>query len=263
MNFAIISPTAGLDKYATLSKTHLVLAQVTDPAYANFYRLRRKMGDTLILDNGAHEQGRAVNWDTLQLALYGYQPQICVLPDTLNHPLHTASDGLRFLDLAARKFPEIEWMYVPQARDNDLHAEVLMSVLHDRRVGHLIKWLGITRYLTLTNEMPRPLVLDYLKNTPGLTDLKYHALGMCNGSIQELHSLAEAGFDSVDSSVPVWRGWNGFAVEDARTWPEIPVDFTAPLSQNDSLIQFNIRRCLEAANADTTNLRRNDAGAGV
>ncbi len=55
MEFCIIGPTAGLERYATLSKTHLVLAHIKDGAYVEFYRKRRTDGDWIILDNGAYE----------------------------------------------------------------------------------------------------------------------------------------------------------------------------------------------------------------
>lgn len=259
MEFCIISPTAGLEKYATLSKTHLVLAHVNSNAYKSFYQQRRREGDTLILDNGAHEQGASINWGVLENSIYLYNPQIAVLPDTLNDPIQTASDSLRFLDRVAGKFPNVDWMYVVQAHDGSLRRDLLEHVLTDPRVGRLVKWLGITRYLSIGNGLRRSFVKKSLEGY----GKKFHALGMVNGSIDELRDLAYAGFHSCDSSVPVWRGWNGYVVGDKNVqWPEISVDFDAPLHKHafDVVVTSNLLTCLEAASADTTEIRRRIAG---
>lgn len=257
MDFRIISPTAGLEKFATLSKTHLILAHIKDPGYQAFYKKRRELGDHIILDNGAHENGSAADWDVLSEAIEWYKPQVVVLPDTLNDPQTTASESLRFLDYCGSFHSDVEWMYVVQAKNGYIGETRLRSVLLDTRVGHLIKWLGITRYLTIDNQITRSTLKSYLDQY----GLKLHALGMVNGSVSELKDLAAYGFDSVDSSVPVWRGWNDWKVGQ-NLWPEIPVDFSTkhpPISEQ--LIYQNLKPCMEAAGADTTELARRLSGA--
>jgi hypothetical protein len=251
MDFRIISPTAGLEKFATLSKSHLILAHVKDSSYRSFYKERREAGDHLILDNGAHEKGKSIDWSQLYEAIDFYNPQVVVLPDTLNDPIKTASESLRFLDTASMIHTKVEWMYVVQAKDGFADLERVNNVLKDTRVGHLIKWLGITRYLTIDNGLSRSVIRKLLAGY----QRKFHALGLVNGSIKELQDLE--GFDSVDSSVPVWRGWNAFSVTTDAKWPEIPVDFsTTEEPFSEKLIYNNLQICLEAANADTTELER-------
>ena len=86
--------------------------------------------------------------------------------------------------------------------------------------------------------------------------LKVHAFGMANGEIGELRPLEWAGVQSIDSSAPVWRGWNGFDIRDPKwdRWGRA-VDFAdegLEIAASDDLILRN----LEACYVNTSRLRR-------
>lgn len=255
MNFCIISPTAGLKRYSTLSKNHLVLAHIEDRDYISFYRKRREEGDHLILDNGAHEQGSSVSWRQLEIGIINYHPQVVVLPDTLNDSYQTARDALLFLDKYSSRYPEVEWMYVPQGKE---FASTTIKVLTDLRSGYLISWLGISRYLTINHACYRTEVASMFKQTTLYRDkgIKFHALGMVNGSVGELNELRSSRlFESIDSSVPVWRGWNGYNLSTMKNkWPEISVNFSSKDFPNEDY-DHQIRLNLEACGVDTSSLR--------
>jgi len=243
MNFCVISPVPGLRHFATLSTTHLVLSHITHSTYMTFYRERRDAGDTLILDNSAYERKVSSPDRDLEYALMFYQPQICILPDKINDPTITLSRSLRFLDKNMERFREVEWMFVVHQKPKGDYLESVVAAVLDRRVGHSISWLGIPRCLTTDHKLSRAVAAKSLT----YEGLKFHALGMVDGSIGELLELREAGFASVDSSAPVWRGWMGHSLRDRRReWSDIPCNFTSPpeLSPvNRELILHNLEMC--------------------
>lgn len=258
MKFCIISPTAGLEKFSTLSTTHLVLAHVEDTSYQDFYLKRREAGDFLILDNGAHEKGKSIDMDWLRAMIDFYKPQVAVLPDVLDNPYQTLKQSLAFLEKYT--FPsDLKWMFVVQAQKSRhtptiswFDDKFLLELIHEHPS---IEWLGISRYLSLNHGFSRAYIKEKLSRI--LPTMHFHALGMVEGSIEELMRLADSGFASVDSSVPVWRGWLGYdLIEPATPWWEASVEFSAgaPGRTHTGIIHRNLKVCLEAANADTTEL---------
>jgi hypothetical protein len=250
MEFCIISPTAGLERYATLSKTHLVLAPIAlkDEAYKRFYQVKRTEGDFLILDNGAYEGHRMFHLDLLAWL----HPQVVVLPDYFLEPWqrtwHAAIAQMDAYDDKYGPNRDFEWLYIPQAEKGDFHGfiESYLEAVQDPR----ITWLGIPRSLSyaITDnalarvEFARMVRKDY-------PHLKLHAFGMCNGDIHELPYLAQVGVTSIDSSAPIWRGWNGFSMlwDDRKLWDErgIPIDFNAklPTAIRSEVILDNLEAC--------------------
>lgn len=232
MEFCIISPTAGLERYAKLSRWHLVLAHVDDPDYHLFYVERREAGDFLILDNGAYENEKP----HLDYELIGeYCPQVIVLPDYPLQPWKkTWHAAMAWLDNwnPPEFLKNTELLYIPQSTKGDLHGfiESYQEAASDSR----ITWLGIPRslaYAITDNPLARVEFARMVrKDHP---QLKLHAFGMVNGDVHELPYLAAAGVTSVDSSAPVWRGWNANKIDDQidrDLWDHAgtPVDFTWP-----------------------------------
>lgn len=245
MEFCVISPTAGLEKYAVLSKYHLVLRHVykTDPAYRVFYQKRREAGDFIILDNGAYEGETSLESPGVLL-----EPQVVVLPDYLLQPWRkTWHAAIHYLDTYYDKYPGTEFLYIPQSLPGDLHGfiESYQEAVSDRR----ITWLGIPRamaYAITDNPLARVEFARMVhRDHPGL---KLHAFGMVNGDVHELPYLAQAGVTSIDSSAPVWRGWHGYDIKRTAAWDMFgkAVDFNHNVKgweQNHELILANLEAC--------------------
>lgn len=264
MEFCVISPTAGLEKYAVLSKTHLVLTPVylKDKTYAEFYNKRRDAGDFIILDNGAYEGETMFHLDIMARL----RPQVVVLPDFLLQPWRkTWHAAIAFLDLVYDRdwATGVEFLYIPQSLPGDLHGfiESYQEAVSDRR----ITWLGIPRamaYAITDNLLARVEFARMVhRDHPGL---KLHAFGMVNGDIHELPYLAQAGVTSIDSSAPVWRGWHARSLtkpEDRKWWDEqgTAVDFNAQVWSNQYKVtieqeipgNFSILQNLEACGVNT------------
>lgn len=239
MKFAVISPTTGLRQYSTLSNLQMALAHVDDRGYWNFYRERREAGDIVILDNGAYENG-SPQMDLVYEISKSLKPQIIILPDFLmQDPVLTVSASLRYLDKYGQD--DVEYMFVPQAPPTELDMiyQAINAVLSDMRVGRFIKWIGLPRALHTHFFGLRPLVARNIKRA--FPNIKLHALGSGNGSVDEFHALS-AFCESMDSSSPVWRGWSGYDILD-QTWPDIPVDFFAapPTEMNNERILNNLK----------------------
>src|SRR5712692_10424233 len=146
MKTAIICPTSGLQRYATLSPLHLVLGQqwCRDASYREFYYERRAFGDTIILDNGAYETSQPLLEDDYTEVIRQLEPHVTVLPDFPFDVVRTCSASLRFLDTYADLFP-CEWMFVPQARSGHIidALKVVEVLVNDTRVGPFVKWIGL------------------------------------------------------------------------------------------------------------------------
>lgn len=239
MKFAVIAPIDGLERYSGMSNLQMALAHIEDPAYWAYYAERRYKGDTIILDNGSYERGEP-DIEKFMNRLNRFSPQIAILPDFLmQEPRKTISESLRFLDNNTPYLHDTEWMFVPQAQPGQL-MEVLQSVdviLNDARVGHYVKWIGLGRYLYTHFNGLRPWYAAKIKQA--YPHIKIHALGSGSGSIEEF-KLLEPFCESMDSSSPVWRGWNGFHMLD--TWKDIPVDFNASYDEKQhQLILDNLQ----------------------
>lgn len=250
MKFCVISPIKGLERYAKQSRTHLILAQLLyNQEYRAFYTTRRQAGDFLILDNGTYENTRPLDSAQLFNFCQAMVPNVLVLPDILMSPWRkTTSATLHYLDQYAdqptmRDYPT-EYMFVPQTTKEDPGGwmKALHQVVNDGRQGHRVTWVGLGRYLARKMDkitMRIDLAKQVKQNYP---HLKLHALGMADGSIEELKALRDVGVDSIDSSCAVWRGWNGFALADPE-WVEkgTNCDFYADESPiTEKLIQSNL-----------------------
>lgn len=253
MEFCIISPTAGLERYAVLSKTHLVLGHISDIDYIKFYSDRKAAGDFLILDNGSYEHGEPL----MNIgAIKGYDPQVIVLPDYFLQPWKkTWHAAINFLDVYYDRFPNKEWLYIPQAEKGDMHGfiESYQEAVTDER----ITWIGIPRalaYVISDNPLMRVEFARMVRRDH--PHIKLHAFGMVNGDIHEIPYLRAAGVTSIDSSAPVWRGWNYKLIDTPidRAWWDIhgkPVNFSseafdaglAPYDHVENAIMHNLEAC--------------------
>jgi hypothetical protein len=231
---------------------HLVLPQVRNKKYIAFYQKRRKEGDILILDNGAYE-GQVLSSLRFEERIKLYNPQIIVCPDAYLKPKEiTLTLTEQFLDKFYPKFKhESVFMGVPQAEPNDLDNwwECCKLMLEDKR----LTWIALPRCLYTDFGQDITLRAQLAKKIYKLNPkVKIHALGMANGSLEELYVLAKCKkVSSCDSSAPVWRGWNLSAIDDILTcesWDKVgmPVDFNAQLhtTSEQSMIEYNLKKVL-------------------
>lgn len=248
MDFCVISPTAGLEKYATLSKVHLVLAhECKNHDYLQFYIKRQMEGDFIILDNGAYENGRPYHdWNLIQ----GLQPNVIVLPDYPLQPWRkTWHAAIAWLDESFDDVSGFECLYIPQSTQGDLNGflQSYAEAITDPR----ITWIGIPRalaYAITPDPLMRVKFAQMVKSDR--PNLKLHAFGMVNGDIHEIPYLGAVGVNSIDSSAPVWRGWNGYSMleDDRKTWDEkgTVVNLNAPIPSppiRHDVILDNLEAC--------------------
>lgn len=240
MEFCIISPTAGLSRYSTLSKRHLVLPQIKSPLYRDFYVKRRKQGDHIILDNGAYEktpQFAREFWECMALI----RPQVAVLPDYLLQPWKkTRNAVLYFIDQYVHDWPEVEWMFVPQAEKGDIRGfyHCFNEVMHE--ASDVISWVGAPRVLNSHFGNARADFAATVRQR--YPNHRIHALG----DIIDRDGLAKMGVTSLDSSAPVWRGWCRYNILH-QGWKtlDVPCNFEAddlpePGDYRDRLILKNL-----------------------
>jgi hypothetical protein len=255
VDFCILSPIAGLERYSTLSKTHLLLSQIRDPRYWEFYNRRHKAGDFIILDNGAYEG----QLDRVRLieCIKLVHPHVVALPDRLGEDWKASHrSSINFLESYYYEFDNLEWLYIPQASPGDIvgFVESLFKALDDERIS----WIGLPRALSysITSDLlMRVRVAEQIRKRN--SRVKIHALGMVKGSLEELRQLRSSGcVTSIDSNAPVWRGWCGYSlirVENFKfiNWPEYPVNYEAefvekPLGGREpihELILENLEAC--------------------
>ena len=258
MNFAIICPIAGLERYATLSKTHLVLAQIKDERYRSFYKKRRELGDTIILDNGAYEEGRSVHNQTLAEAARYYSPQYIVCPDELYQDWErTYASTKNFLDHHYDEFRQLgcKFIGVPQTTKGNIMGwmEGLIRMVEELPLDGI----GLPRALCThyyIDPLTRVRACEFLKRRYEGDQVYIHAFGMVKGNVDELNMLRGAQCDSIDSSAPVWRAWSmGLSLinqDHQKVWDELGTecDFNAqwlPHNPDDRYQQIllNLEAC--------------------
>jgi hypothetical protein len=258
MDLCIISPVAGLERYATLSKKHLVLAQIEDERYERFYQQRSILGDHIILDNGAYESGQVDMENYLDKAAY-YIPKQIVLLDHPNQPgRRTFSLSIHFSYCLVESLNSTyaDMMAAPQGiNTNDLYhwLDIFLSIID-------IKAIGISKLLQSIDKriVYRLQIAEYIKSYR--PSIYIHALGMWDGDLEEYNLLKNSGLiDSLDTSAAVWRGLMNCRLDDPKDqayWATngIPVDFSysKPISDSQHTI---ICHNLEVLGVDTSSIK--------
>ena len=240
MEMCIISPTAGLERYSSLSTAQMALYHINDPRYWVFYRERVKQGDLVFLDCGAYE---GVEFDVNKYIerIQDLQPSVVVLPDLLLCDWERSfAYSIGMMEYIVRHLDQAyEFMFVPQAREGD--AEGFVKCLR-KALPIRFPWIGLPRALVthvFKNDYARLVIADLLRNESPNT--KVHALGY-GGNVHELYFLDKLGVKTWDSSAPVWRGWNHLWLKEA--WKDIPLDMNAfPMPSQDNYILDNLETC--------------------
>lgn len=176
-------------------------------------------------------------------------PTAVVLPDAPGDFVETRKRGVEFLrELRGHKWANgVETMSVLHAPDGELGVFEMAY----KEAAQLSEWVGFSRltkfYSEQTETASRAGFLAQLKMINYYRpDRHHHALGMRNGSLVELADLTIAGFESCDSSAPIWRGLHGFHLEDS-TWPDFPFTPHAhKVVHTYQVVESNIRKTKEA-----------------
>ncbi len=259
--FCIITPTAYLEKYASQSSMHLVLAHLvdTDEEYASFYANRTEFK---IMDNGAFELGESYAPTKLIELGRKCKADAIVLPDYPFQPADTTIEASRKL-VSQVKTAGFKTMYVPQSRTGQLNDWIRGYVWGATNPDIDIIGMSI---LGVPNAIPHihvgyaRVVMTQILIERGLFnfDKYHHYLGLNAGPGLELPSLINMGaLDSCDSSNPVWMGICGhrFAANTdsllAVSKVKKHVEFNYPLTKDRTTldnIQHNINLTLDLFN---------------
>lgn len=257
--FCIIAPTAYLQKYASQSNTHLVLAHLvdTDPVYATFYRVLKEIGcnhedDFVIMDNGAFELGESYPPNKLIDLGFKCNADAIVLPDYPFQP------SLKTIDAAEQIMDDVQkhgfkTMFVPQSEIGQLEDWILgyeWALDNVDIIGMSI--LGIPNAIPRVHKAYARVVMTQILQDRGLFGYNtyHHYLGLNSGPALEVPSLIRmSALDSCDSSGPVWAGICGHMysanTDSLMTTSKIKkaVDFAHPITedqQTHSIIQHNL-----------------------
>lgn len=242
MRAAVICPTSLLEwlQEEFHPTFHMALAQVCieDPEYAKFFKRRRFLGDTILLDQGAAELGAAIEDQDFIEVVKQLQPQLVVAPDVIHDSLETIRRTEAFLlkygSLLDKCGAQI--VAVPQGDSSD---ECLSTFkLFNEMSG--VHWLGVSKF-------------HYLKFGSRYTCLvrigqlgvrkPCHLLGV-HGSLYDLVWEKEFPFvQSTDTAKPVKLGLQDLGLGEESKRSKSSNFFKAPYPP--SFIRETIKRNVE------------------
>lgn len=261
--FCFIAPAGLLDRYASHSHTHLVLPQVENSVYKEFYVRKRREGDLIILDNGAYELQDSVVSDFLLESIEYYRPHVVALPDFMMQGERTFEASRAFYREYRDRFPNTQWMYIPQSETGNVQGWYKWMNLALKEMD--ISWVGIPRVLATNIAIGPNAWLERANAVEQLTmrGYKTHALGMigtAGNALRELELLFWEGCCSVDNSSPIWRGVHNLYIDREKDieWWDIqgtPVNFNwSETTDNranaffDSIVKHNMNVVLKILN---------------
>jgi hypothetical protein len=185
---------------------HMVLPEgiVLSPDYVRFYR---ESEGYKILDNGIVE-GRQYTGVELHHMAYEVGASCIVVPDAFRD----ASTTIRLArDFERHRNSDLDYMGVLQGLD----LEDILSCLNVFNQMEWITHIGLPRILCDFHKLERVILVQMIKQQQeigGYRPFKVHALG---GSpwIREVISLSENKCDSMDTSLPVVLGLEGYGLD--------------------------------------------------
>lgn len=253
--FCIITPTAYLEKYASQSSMHLVLAHLVDrdKKYAEFYA-NRPVDEYVIMDNGAFELGAPYAPEKLIDLAHKCNANAIVLPDYPGQQYEKTIDAACEWAAPIRE-AGFETMFVPQSEVGDWYGWVdsyTWASWNDEIDIIGMSILGIPNALEIIPKAyARVVATSMLIQNNAFNFNKYHHyLGLNSGPALEIPPLIQMGaLDSCDSSNPVWMAILGHEYSE-NTDSFLPVkkvkmevDFDFPLikdTHTHNRIQKNI-----------------------
>lgn len=229
MNFCAIGPLATADIFKHHSH-HMALAQyLYDEDYFNFMVSRKLEGKFVVLDSGVYENAAV---DNRQLLYWCEKlgPSAVVLPDKPHDQAETLKRSLAFAQLLDNSgLQHIGKWKVLHAAKGEL-SQFTQSYIYDSRLFDGVCFSRLTESygsaIVSGADCSRVNFIKYLKEQRFWNPSAYHhALGMLNGSTNELSQLRDAEINSCDSSAPIWRPLNqGYGLQDKPSSFNIPFD---------------------------------------
>jgi hypothetical protein len=206
MDVAIIAPKQMLE-VCTLGgdRFHMVLpAGMDDQDYVRFYR---DCEGYKVLDNGIVE-GDQIDGYVLHHMANDVGASCIVVPDTYRDASATIKQARKF---EACINPELDYMGVLQGYD----LSDVIKCLYFYDSTPWITPIGLPRILCELHKLQRVTLVEKFREMQVSGDispaLKWHALG-ASPWITEVAALAEAGCDSMDTSLPVVHGLAGVSL---------------------------------------------------
>ncbi len=259
MDLCVIPPFSHLRQFP--QRRHLVLSHLLQyKPYRDYYEERRQVGDYLILDNSAHENGLGEGPGKLLLQVQTLMPQEVVVPDCLE-------DSERTIDLAFQAVDS--WygsggrmqtinprlMYVPQGESPRLWHSCLEAQLYThyravQRGAQKVCTIGISKDYSMWEGGLRKLLFD--ARTLLFQDwVEVHLLGSGHDFWTAAALGREFKIRSVDTAKPfVW------AMYDLKMYPEhFRLPATLPPRPRDYFFQELSEMQLDLAKENVQTLR--------
>lgn len=221
MILAIISPIPDLERFATQSRMHMVLAEYLDhydDRYLNFYKYRRSIGEYVIMDNGAHEHDMPMSMPRLMELAVELQPSEIILPDVQRNRAATVAatalairwleDNPHVYDAAGKPALQI----VPQGENMTEWISCRYDLL-----------LAVKRFLhtcNLSESRRRPVI-----------GIAKHNQDTVIGGVERCVSVCIAGIDQTDIHMLGWPRELNVIPRIARNFPQVrSVDTARPIA---------------------------------
>jgi hypothetical protein len=205
MKIACESPVSTLPVITEITDYDFVIAShcFKNAVYKDYYVSLRKDQPMreMFLDNGAFEEGKAVDTAFYKDLIYELHPTIVVLPDVVNNMQTTLDRVNNYINENSQLFKDFDNMGVLQGKSTEEYMQCLEFYNQFEEIG----CIGIPYHLFY-----RPLfieknnIIEYCKKN----NLLIHILGLPNPF--ELHELSkwDSVILSVDTSLPVVSGKN-------------------------------------------------------
>jgi len=248
MKAAIIAPTAMLERYSTLTDTHLALAHLvlSNKTYREFYKGRAAKGDFVTVDNSLIELGEPLPLEDVIRAAKMIDAQEIVLPDVFANCVETLKVTMAAYReiVASPDLTRFKWMAVPQGRNalGWFYSYWVFSKLPE------ITTIGIAKHTERFSKGGRPALLGALATTESLAVEKAHHLLGCWSNPTEVLKCSKRfrWLRSVDSSIAVLAGLEGKPFPDPIRGieferPEKPMDFDAVDDPHPNITMRNVK----------------------
>lgn len=247
MEYAMIVPKS-ITSLTRFNKYHLVLAQtcLEHSEILKFFKMRSECGDTVILDNGAYEDGESMDLSTLQEIAEFLKPTHIILPDVRFDAMKT----LRLTKKAITAFSDsgCQLIGVPQGTFLD---EVLYCY-NEMLSMPAISGFGIYEEIGQVTSLGRRYEFCNFLEANNLVqpEMFYHMLG-CEENFGDALKLKEFPWiNGIDSAKPIVYGLNNMLVADSSNYVKYPHRPKNYFEEIPSFLQYeycleNVKWCLK------------------